>query len=293
MSRVNSDEQRIQELNEAALQQKKQLEKRDQQERTTKSFNQVMSERTQREQGRQLTEKQVAREEQAAKPKADPQQTALPGNVPKTPREAARRAAMFRAEDAGLGQRRTAHVDGAREAEGVRTTKMVERADEEREIKDRDVRKDDLADAQQSDERFFAARAEGQEGKVVLPPVERDKGSRGQQQSQDENGPVAEVKAKGAGGAGPDRIPAELLDRIVSAIHTATQQDGRTEVMVSLQGTMLDGVTLRVAASKKGKIRCTFEGCDKHTKNLIESSKGELMRALSRKGLELDILRVK
>lgn len=292
MSRVNSDEQRIQELNEAALQQKKQLEKRDQQERTTKSFNQVMSERTQREQGRQLTEKQAAREEQNAKPKTEAQAQQTTAKAPKTPREAARRAAMFRAEDAGLGQRRAAHVDGAREAEGVRTTKMVERADEEREIKDRDVRKDDLADAQQSEEQFFAARSEGQEGKVVLPPVERDKGSRGQQSSQDDAAPAAEIQAKGAGGAGPDRIPAELLDRIVSAIHTATQQDGRTEVVVSLQGTMLDGVTLRVAA-KKGKIRCVFEGCDKHTKNLIESSKGELMRALSRKGLELDILRVK
>lgn len=294
MSRVNSDEQRIQELNETQLRTQKQLEKRDQEERTTRSFNQVMSERAQQEQGRQVARKENAREEQAAKPRAEAQGQRVLEQAPRTPQEAARRAALFRDQDAGLAQRRTAHLSGAKESEAARTTQMVERSEEERELRDKDVRRDDLKDAQETEERYFAARAEGEDARpVALPPVDRDKGSRGRQSSKDEAAPVEEAKAKGAGGAGgAERMPVELLERIVSAIHTATQVDGRTEVVVSLQGTMLDGVTLRVA-SRKGKIRCVFEGCDKQTKNLIESSKGELMRALARKGLELDILRVK
>lgn len=292
MSRVNSDEQRIQELNETQLRQQKQLEKRDQEERTTRSFNQVMSERTQREQAQVLTRKEATREEQAAKPRSEVQAQAAREQAPRTPLETARRAALFRDQDAGLVQRRNAHLLGAKEAESARGHQMIERAEEERELRDKDVRRDDLKDAQETEERFFSARAEGEDGRAVpLPPVERDKGGRGKQSSKDEAAPVEEAKAKGAGGAGADRLPVELLERIVGAIHTATL-DGRTEVVVSLQGTMLDGVTLRVS-HKKGKIRCVFEGCDKHTKNLIESSKGELMRALARKGLELDILRVK
>lgn len=292
MSRVNSDEQRIQELNETQLRQQKQLEKRDQEERTTRSFNQVMSERTQREQAQVLTRKEAAREEQSAKPRAEVQAQVARERTPQTPLESARRAALFREQDTGLAQRRSAHLSGAKEAESTRSSQLVERAEEERELRDREVRRDDLKDAQETEERFFAARTEGEDPRsLALPPVERDKGGRGKQSSRDEAAPVEEAKAKGAGGAGADRIPVELLERIVGAIHTATL-DGRTEVVVSLQGTMLDGVTLRVA-NKKGKIRCTFEGCDKHTKNLIEASKGELMRALARKGLELDILRVK
>jgi hypothetical protein len=291
MSKVNSDEQRIQEMNEMQLRQAKQLEKRDQEERTTRSFNQVMSERTQREQGRQLTAKQTAAQEQAAKPKAEVPGRVLPEQLTRTPREVAARAALFRDQDAGQVQRRGAHVAGARESEASRTTQLVERGEEERELRDRDVRKDDLRDAQETEERY-AARTDGQDAKAVPnPAVERDKGGRGQQSQKDDQAAVEEVQSKGAAG-GPERIPVELLERIVSAIHTATQADGRSEIVVSLQGTMLDGVTLRVA-SKKGKIRCVFEGCDKQTKNLIESSKGELMRALARKGLELDILRVK
>ena len=292
MSKVNSDEQRIQEMNELQLRQQKQLEKRDQEERTTRSFNQVMSERTQREQGRQLAAKQTAAEEQAAKPRAEAQARVLPERVPKTPREAAARAALFREQDAGQVQRRSAHLAGARESENARTTQMVERSGEEREMLDREVRRDDLKDAQETEERYAASRGEGQDASAVPnPAVQRDKGGRGQQSSKDDQPAVEEVQSKGAAG-GPERIPTELLERIVSAIHTATQADGKSEIVVSLQGTMLDGVTLRVAA-KKGKIRCVFEGCDKQTKNLIESSKGELMRALARKGLELDILRVK
>jgi hypothetical protein len=46
-------------------------------------------------------------------------------------------------------------------------------------------------------------------------------------------------------------------------------------------------------SSKAGKVRCSFEGCERTTRNLIESSKGDLMRALAKKGFELEILRVK
>ena len=62
--------------------------------------------------------------------------------------------------------------------------------------------------------------------------------------------------------------------------------------MVQLKGAMFDGVTLKIAI-RKGKVRCEFEGCDRLTQNLVESSKGQLMRALAKKGLELDILRAR
>ena len=54
-----------------------------------------------------------------------------------------------------------------------------------------------------------------------------------------------------------------------------------------------DNLAVSVRLESLGKVRCVFEGCDKQLGNLIESSKGELMRQLGKRGLELDILRVK
>ena len=83
-----------------------------------------------------------------------------------------------------------------------------------------------------------------------------------------------------------------MIREIAKAIAIAAASDGKSEVMIQLKGPMFEGVTLKVGL-RKGKVRCSFDGCDRNTRNLIDASKGELMRALSKKGLELDILRAR
>jgi hypothetical protein len=103
---------------------------------------------------------------------------------------------------------------------------------------------------------------------------------------------IAANKADGPRAANPTKIPTEILEHIAKSVAVAAAADGKIALAISLKGTMLDGVTVHVTANK-GKVRCVFEGCDKQLGNLIESSKGELMRQLGKRGFELDILRVK
>lgn len=293
MSRVSSDEQRIKEMNEAQLRKKKDIDKKDQKTRTEKSFDQVMTEKSQREKAQRLGQKKLAKE--AGKEKAKTEQTTqkVLQRLPRDAKEVKKRAALFQASNQGQNAKRASLAEGAKDAEANRTVGLVEQAETEREVHETEVLKDELKEAVQESEQFYEVRLD-QDIQGQQQPVERDKGQRGdggQQSGGDDGGAKSVEKKGGAGGAG--KLSPELIERLVGAIYTATQVDGRSEVVVQLKGAMLDGVTLRVQASKRGKIRCTFEGCDKQTKNLIEASKGELMRGLARKGLDLDILRVR
>jgi hypothetical protein len=87
------------------------------------------------------------------------------------------------------------------------------------------------------------------------------------------------------------QIPPELLEKLVSTVHLAVNQRGLKEFQIELKEGVLSGATLKISA-EGGKIALKFIGLDGHKKNLIESSKGELMRKLEAKGLKLSRLEV-
>lgn len=149
-------------------------------------------------------------------------------------------------------------------------------------------------------------------------------GSHGQQQDQQQRrdegmGVGASAAAKSAGGASaagdaagasPDsgasgkiaigrtdkmaakeRISSKVLQDIVESIYKGSQQ-GMHDFHIQLKDDALGGGSLRVTL-KDGKLKVLFTLKDASAKNLIESSKGVLMRMFERKGLQLETLEVK
>jgi hypothetical protein len=87
------------------------------------------------------------------------------------------------------------------------------------------------------------------------------------------------------------QIPPELLEKLVSTVHLAVNQKGMREFQIELKEGVLSGATLKISA-ENGKVALKFVGLDAQKKNLIEASKGELMRKLEGKGLKLSRLDV-
>lgn len=289
MSRIESnDDQRIREMQEAQLRQKVDTEKRMQTERVSKSFNDVMSQRTKADQQKKAEGSGTGKtaERSAAKAKEQHERSDV---LPKAGRDLARRADLTKQVLNREVQTRADLQETSRTAETTRKDELYTRTDDDNERIDRDVQRDDVREFQRAEARHEELKVDPDQPREQGRPRDRDTDRRG---DGEESPKSAEgVRAtEGPRAAQVVKIPAELLAQIASSMHVALDKSGGTEVLVSLKGTMLDGVTLKVS-SKKGKVRAIFEGCDKQTRNLIESSRGELMRQLGKRGLELDILR--
>ncbi|MBI4821030.1 MAG: hypothetical protein HY791_32520 [Deltaproteobacteria bacterium] len=287
MSRIeSSDDQRIREMQEAQLRQKVDTEKRLQTEKVSKSFNDVMSQRAKSEQQKRAERSPANKGE---KPKTEVKnQKERTEAAPKANTELARRAELTRQTLVRDTQQRSDLQETNRTNELSRKDELYTRGDDEREVVDREVQRGDVREFQRAEARH--------EELKVDPDQPREQGRSRERDERKHDGDEAQPRSEGVRATeGPRaaqvvKIPTELLAQIADSMHVALDKSGGTEVIVSLKGTMLDGVTLRVS-SKKGKVRAVFEGCDKQTKNLIESSRGELMRQLGKRGLELDILR--
>lgn len=296
MSRIDdSDNERIRQMQESELRARKDAEKKDADTRINKSFQEVMRERTQ-----QQTAKKANLQERSQN-KANEQQKSEQGSfaqqllkkLPKDSADVQKRAAMSRAMQSNLQATRNADSAKVREAEAERADELVKRADDDRERIDKDVREDaerELKRAEEKDAQFHKIDPDQDqrqgEGQKQKQPRERNDDGRGERKAQGVEAAQAPKEAQQ-----PRGIPPEVIEKLVSAIHKATTADGRTEMQVELKGTMLEGVRLKVR-SERGKVSCTFEGADKQLKNLLESSKGALMRSLEKRGLTLTSLKV-
>lgn len=126
------------------------------------------------------------------------------------------------------------------------------------------------------------------------------KNSGSDSQPQDDGGAAALAAAKGKaptaaeGAKAPQavkQIPPELLEKLVSTVHLAVNDKGLKEFQIELKDGPLKGGFLKISADG-GKVALSFSGIDAQTKNLIEASKGDLMRRLGKKGLALSKLEV-
>lgn len=82
------------------------------------------------------------------------------------------------------------------------------------------------------------------------------------------------------------QIPPEMLEKLVSTVYLAVTEKGLKEFQIELKDGVLKGAFLKISA-ENGKVGLSFSGLDANTKNLVESSKGDLMRRLEKKGLKL------
>jgi hypothetical protein len=152
------------------------------------------------------------------------------------------------------------------------------------------------AQAKQDREADLAAveRREQARPNAAINNDDRGGGGGGQPQDDGSAAAAAAIKAqkqlpdvKGAAAAGPvKQIPPELLEKLVSTVYLAVTEKGLKEFQIELKDGPLKGGFLKISA-ENGKVALKFSGLDANTKNLIESSKGDLMRRLGKKGLSL------
>jgi len=156
-------------------------------------------------------------------------------------------------------------------------------------VKKSDHRKDIDADK---------ARVEAREGQRPNAAIGSDASggdSSGGQQNPD-GAAAAAAAAKKASSTAPtekalakhevQQIPPEMLEKLVSTVYLAVTEKGLKEFQIELKEGVLKGAFLKITA-ENGKVGLSFSGLDTQTKNLVESSKGDLMRRLEKKGLKL------
>jgi len=92
--------------------------------------------------------------------------------------------------------------------------------------------------------------------------------------------------------AAAEGLSQPVMQGLVDKVSVMATQ-GMQEVQIQLKDDALGGGTLRVTIGKDKKLQIAFTLKDQSAKNLIESSKGTLMRMFERKGMALESLTVK
>lgn len=299
MSRINdNDDQRIREMQEADLRTRKDLEKKDNDSRLTKSFQEVMQQRTQQKNAQQIKQKDQSKE-QSGETKKEEKSFAetMARRLPKQAADLQKRAALSKAMAQGMESKRSVDSQKLREAEAERGEDMVKKADDDKDRLDKDLRAESDSDAKRADDSEATFKKQTAEAEARAERENNEGRSRGRQENNGKDDNQSQrakgVEAASAAKADPAQktIPPEVIEAMVNAIQKAVTADGRTEMHVELKGSMFNGVKLKVK-TERGKVSCTFEGADRELKNLLESSKGALMRGLQKRGLTLTSLKV-
>lgn len=293
MSRIddNNDAQRMAELNEAQLRRRLDNEKRLNQKRTERAFNEVLG-----QQGRLRQTKDTTSRNQTAHARSAAQEVLarVRKDAPKTPAELARRAALSHAMHGQMAKVRTQNADAMMRDEALRADDLMTRG--EREVEH--VQKSAHTEEDQDVVRIEEQQAEIEQNQLhgALDAVGDDP----RRQRQGHGGDSNRERRSNDGVAAPERaqgarptqvIPPEVLKQLVGTIYKASQ-DGRTHLQLTLKGGMFDGVHM-VVRSENGKVSCEFGNCDRNLGRLLKSSQGALARGLSRRGLTLQSLSVR
>jgi len=294
MARIGDtpEQQRVNDANEAQRRRRVDQSKKLDQNRRNVAFADVMQQKTQQERNQKRNSQRAAAKDTRNQQTQPQQQTRNAKGLLKSRRELAKRAAVSQAAAKGGTRARNVDVEAGKKAEVDRYGEIDSAAETDRErVKN--------ATLEEQSEILLTEEGVHGSGLDIDPDRERssdDDRQQEQQSGQHEGQPEPQMLTVEATGSstseGGKRLPDIVIREIAKAIAVAAASDGKSEVMIQLKGPMFEGVTLRVGL-RKGKVRCSFDGCDRNTRNLIDASKGELMRALSKKGLELDILRAR
>ena len=187
-------------------------------------------------------------------------------------------------QDEGRVERREQGAEGDR----------VEQQDREHDV-DSDARVEE-ASAEAKKEARLEAGAHGRVDADGQRQGGRDGGQGGHSSDEDRAAAaLAQTNAAASEGAArtpPRQIPPELLEKLVSTVYLAVNDKGLKEFQIELKDGPLKGATLKITAHD-GKVGLRFSGLDPQTQNLVEASKGDLLRRLEKKGLALARLEVR
>lgn len=292
MSRVddNSDNRRIQEMNEAAHNRKIRNEKKSTEARSEQAFREVMKKKA----GVETAQRDASKKATDDKSKdGESVLDRIRKRAPKSTVDRDRRAALQKSMQGGLLKKNALKAGEDARTEAARTEELTGKSQQEIEHVEKEARRDDEHDTVRTDEK----QAEIQMDARGDAPTERaDPDGRRQQQRDNRGGGSNDRNDNARAVEGPRRgarpaIPQEVLQRLVSAIYKAVSADGRTSMQITLKGGKLEGVTVKID-SDGGKVSCEFGNCSKEIKSMLEKGKGALAKGLSRRGLKLERLSV-
>jgi hypothetical protein len=83
------------------------------------------------------------------------------------------------------------------------------------------------------------------------------------------------------------KIPEEILKKLVDAIYVGVNEKGLHTFRMDMKDGVLQGGSIEITVDA-GKIKLTFGGLEGHTRNMVDASKGDLMRRMEKRGLTLD-----
>ena len=112
----------------------------------------------------------------------------------------------------------------------------------------------------------------------------------GGQPSVESAAPVEQAQQLGYTSA-TKQIPDAILEKLASNVWMGINEKGLNTFRIELKEGVLQGASVQVSA-EGSKISLRIDGLDSNAQNLIEASKGSLMRKLASKGLELEELSV-
>jgi hypothetical protein len=169
----------------------------------------------------------------------------------------------------------------------------VQRADREHDAQADDVRSADVDRSQRADEAKQKQAVEQAQSQAIDADERQQQQRQGQQGQASDDGSAKATADVAPANAKPEvrKIPPELLEKLVSTVYLMVNEKGLREFQIELKDGPLKGALMRITADR-GKISLAFSGLGANEKNLVEASKGELMRKLESKGLQLARLHV-
>lgn len=98
------------------------------------------------------------------------------------------------------------------------------------------------------------------------------------------------ARPKDANSARLSQITKEIVDKIVSRVMVGQNAQGTSEFRIELKSSVLKGLSIKVSGGRGGKIRAVFSGSDREVLQALKKSSGELVQALSSRGLTVEDL---
>lgn len=100
--------------------------------------------------------------------------------------------------------------------------------------------------------------------------------------------PLARPRAES--GAGLGGAAREIVEKIVQRVLVGTNEQGVPEFRLELKSSVLQGLSIRVSASRGKRVRAVFSGADRGVLASLEEASQELKDALAARGLVLEEL---
>lgn len=87
---------------------------------------------------------------------------------------------------------------------------------------------------------------------------------------------------------GTKKLDQEVINQVVQFVKISKNEKGEKEMELQFRDKVFKGLRLKVAAVGNGKVNVHFLSSDDETKSIFEAGKDDILKALSRQGIEVE-----